>query len=202
MYRWIAVGCAVGFGLGLIFTSMIFEMALSPYGSPVTIENREEWDWNAQTNTWKFIGIMWILAGLVALYLVYRDQAKAKSSSNPEKDSENTLVEIAREPSDGETFYFKQRETIITIKSFKNLVKVANVLKKPILAYENASNLQKSKPTHTFYVIDNNTKYEYTTTTPPNHKPPHRTRSKPTKNSEKKLLRAHHLSNEISSSTN
>lgn len=84
----------------------------------------------------------------------------------PPKDSENIIVEIARETSHGETFYFKQLETIITMRSFKDLVKVANLLKKPILSHEKASNPKNNKLTLIFYIIDNNTKYQYKTTAP------------------------------------
>jgi len=84
MYKWlIAGGCAIGFGVGLIFLSMLFEMALSPFGNPLTVDSTT-WDWSAQTNTWKFIGIMWILAGTAALYILYRVQEKAKPSSKQE----------------------------------------------------------------------------------------------------------------------
>ena len=84
MYKWlIGGGCAIGFGLGLIFITTLFEMALSPFGNPLTVDYTT-WDWSAQTNTWKFIGIMWILAGTAALYILYRVQEKAKPSSKQE----------------------------------------------------------------------------------------------------------------------
>lgn len=82
MYKWLITGCAIGFGLGLIFISMIFETALSPFGNPLTVDYTT-WDWISQTNNWKFIGIMWILVGVVALYLLYRAQEKANPSSKP-----------------------------------------------------------------------------------------------------------------------
>lgn len=85
-YGWLIVACAVGFGLGLIFISMLFEMALSSFGNPLTVDYKT-WDWSAQTNTWKFIGIMWILGGMVAFYLLYRVQEKAKRSSTPSLES-------------------------------------------------------------------------------------------------------------------
>ena len=166
MYKWLIAGCSIGFGLGLLFVSMIFEMALSSFGNPLT-KDQMIWDWGAQTNTWKLIGIMWILAGLVALYLLYRVREKAspssnpssQSSSNPQKASESIIVEIAKEPAHGETSYFKQRETTITMKTLEDLVKIANQLKKPILFY-------KKESAHVFYVIENNAIYHYKTTAP------------------------------------
>lgn len=84
MDKWLIGGsCAIGFGLGLIFITTLFEMALSPFGNPLTVDYTT-WDWSAQTNTWKFIGIMWILAGIAALYILYRVQEKAKTSSKQE----------------------------------------------------------------------------------------------------------------------
>ena len=80
MYKRLMVGCAIGFGLALIFISMLFEMALSPFGNPLTVDYTT-WDWSSQINTWKLIGIMWILTGMVALYILYRTQEKAKPSS-------------------------------------------------------------------------------------------------------------------------
>lgn len=81
MYKWSIAGFAVGFGLALFFISMLFEMALSPFGDPLNVDHTT-WDWGAQTNTWKFIGIMWILAGMVTLFMLFRAQEKSKPSSN------------------------------------------------------------------------------------------------------------------------
>ena len=52
----------------------------------------------------------------------------------------------------------------INIKTLEDLAKIAEALIKPILHKKGPKT--KGKTTHTFYILDNNTKYEYTTTTP------------------------------------
>ena len=75
MYKLILAGCVIGFGLGIILTTMLFEVALSTFGNTITIDYTT-WDWNSQTNNWKLIGILWILAGLVTIYFLYKSENK------------------------------------------------------------------------------------------------------------------------------
>lgn len=52
----------------------------------------------------------------------------------------------------------------INIKTLEDLAKISEALIKPILHKEETET--KGKTTHIFYVLDNNTKYQYKTTTP------------------------------------
>jgi len=52
----------------------------------------------------------------------------------------------------------------INIKTLEDLAKISEAIVKPILHKKEPKT--KGKTTHTFYILDNNTKYEYTTTTP------------------------------------
>lgn len=78
MYKWLIAGCAIGFGLGLIFSNTLFEAALSPFGNPLTVDYTT-WDWASQTNNWRLIGILWVICGTVALYPLYRAQKHTRN---------------------------------------------------------------------------------------------------------------------------
>jgi hypothetical protein len=71
MYKWLMAGCLIGFGIGLIVASTLFETWLSPFGNPITIEYTT-WDWGSQVSLWRYIGIMWLFTGVIATYLVYK----------------------------------------------------------------------------------------------------------------------------------
>jgi len=51
----------------------------------------------------------------------------------------------------------------ITMETLEDLTKITETLIKPIL--HTTEPTTKGKTTHTFYILDNNTKYQYTTTT-------------------------------------
>lgn len=87
MYKWIAAGCLIGFGAGLLVASIIFETWLSPYGNPITIDYTM-WYWSPQVDIWRNIGIMWLLTGIIGTYLLYKLGEK-KPNPSP-KPSENT----------------------------------------------------------------------------------------------------------------
>lgn len=72
---------------------------------------------------------------------------------------EEIIVEAAKEESLGE-----EQRTTITLKTLEDLVKVAEGLGKPILHNEILQTRKGEKTTHTFYVLDGLTKYEYTVT--------------------------------------
>jgi len=38
MSRWAAAGCVVGFGVGLIFMTVLFERSLSNFGNPLMVD--------------------------------------------------------------------------------------------------------------------------------------------------------------------
>jgi hypothetical protein len=71
MYKWLIAGCLIGFGIGLIVASTLFETWLSPYGNPITIDVTI-WYWSPQVNLWRAIGIMWLLTGIIGTYLLYK----------------------------------------------------------------------------------------------------------------------------------
>jgi len=71
MYKWLIAGCLIGFGIGLVVASTLFETWLSPYGNPITLEYTM-WYWSPQVNLWRSIGIMWLLTGIIGTYLLYK----------------------------------------------------------------------------------------------------------------------------------
>jgi len=86
MYKWLIAGCLIGFGIGLIVASTLFETWLSPYGNPITIGDTM-WYWRPQVDIWRAIGIMWLLTGIIGTYLLYKLGEKTSPSPKP---SENT----------------------------------------------------------------------------------------------------------------
>jgi len=50
--------------------------------------------------------------------------------------------------------------------TMEDLAKISEALMKPILYTQKTPTPPKKETTHTFYMIDNNTKYQYKTTAP------------------------------------
>lgn len=90
MSKWAVGGCVVGFGLGLIFITLLFERALTSFGNPLMVDHTT-WDWSSQVNTWRIIGIAWFIVGIIVLLILYGVQEKPKSSSKPPADKEQQL---------------------------------------------------------------------------------------------------------------
>lgn len=88
-------------------------------------------------------------------------------SLKPEKPMEEVIMpyeEIIAE-SAGEPTY-EAEKTAIKMKSLEDLVKVADLLIKPVLSYERAQSTTSRKSTRIFYIIDGTTRYEFTITAP------------------------------------
>ncbi|NIM45380.1 MAG: hypothetical protein GTO54_07095 [Nitrososphaeria archaeon] len=90
-----------------------------------------------------------------------------KPSFKPEKPMDEVIMpyeEIIAE-SAGEPTY-EAEKTAIKMKSLEDLVKVADLLIKPVLSYEKAQSTTSKKSTRVFYIIDGTTRYEFTITAP------------------------------------
>ena len=55
----------------------------------------------------------------------------------------------------------KQAQTIVTMKTLEDLVKIADTLTKPVIHFRRPSTLESKEPIDTFYVLDDITRYEY-----------------------------------------
>jgi len=84
MYKWLVAGCLIGFGIGLVVASTLFETWLSPYGNPITIDYTM-WYWSPQVDIWRTIGITWLLTGIISTYLLYKLGKKTIPSPKPSK---------------------------------------------------------------------------------------------------------------------
>jgi multisubunit Na+/H+ antiporter MnhB subunit len=84
-------GCVVGVGLGIIFITVLFERALSEFGSPLTVDVAT-WDWRLQVNTWRVIGAVWVVVGIVVLLVLYAVGEKRNSGLKPSPDAEQTTA--------------------------------------------------------------------------------------------------------------
>jgi len=120
------------------------------------------------------------LSALVATTWAYTKTARP--SLKPKKPMEEIIapyeeivVETVEEPSSGQAAvletergnrYYKGEKPIINVKTFEDLVKVADLLGKPVLSYEKASSTSSKESTRIFYVIDGTTRYECTLTAP------------------------------------
>ncbi len=83
-------------------------------------------------------------------------------SKSPEKLVEKIIepfkeavVEVAEEPS------YKKQRTTIAMKSLEDLVSLAEGLSKPVLYLKKPPHIPDAEQMHTFYVLDDMTKYEY-----------------------------------------
>jgi hypothetical protein len=85
MSKWAVGGCVVGFGLGLVFMTVLFERSLSNFGNPLMIDHTT-WDWISQINTWRIIGLVWVIGGIAVFLILYGIQERPKSSSKPSAD--------------------------------------------------------------------------------------------------------------------
>jgi len=96
MYKWLIVGCVIGFGIGLLLASILFETWLSPYGDPIIIDYII-WHWSPQITMWKYIGIIWLLTGIIGTYFLYKISNKAESKR---KSSAKKVTAISDKRSD------------------------------------------------------------------------------------------------------
>lgn len=165
MYKWLAAGCAIGFGIGLFLASTLFETWLAPFGNPITI-GYTIWDWGSQTNFWKFMGIIWIIAGTVGIYFLYRESEKTKPLPEPSKNTQKNYTEIAEEPT-----HEVSGRTTVTMASMKDLQKIANTTTKPILHQKLPSQTAENESSHVFYVLNGTVRYQFTKTPPPKTPP-------------------------------
>ena len=102
------------------------------------------------------------LSALVATTWAYT--RTLKPSLKPKKPMEEIIapyeeiiVEITGEPPSGQT---------AMVKTLEDLVKVADLLGKPVLSYEKAPSTPSKESTRIFCVVDGTTKYECTITAP------------------------------------
>lgn len=70
---------------------------------------------------------------------------------------QDIIVEAAQEQT-------PQGQTIITIKTLEDLVKIADTLTKPIVHFQKPPTPENKEPTDIFYVLDDITRYEYNIT--------------------------------------
>jgi hypothetical protein len=70
---------------------------------------------------------------------------------------EDIIIEAAEEPP-------PRGQTTVIIKTLEDLVKIADMLTKPIIHYQKPPTPPTTEPTHTFYLLDANTRYEYNVT--------------------------------------
>lgn len=121
------------------------------------------------------------LAALVATTWLYT-RTSLGPSMKPKKlmeeiiaPYEEIVVETAGEPLSGQTAifetesgnrYFKERSPTIKVKALEDLVKLADLLGKPVLSYEKAPKTRSKESTRIFCVVDGTTRYECTITAP------------------------------------
>lgn len=161
MYKWVAAGFAIGFGIGLFLIITLFETWLAPFGNPITI-GPTIWDWASQTSFWRFMAILWILSGIVGIYFSYQGTEETKPLPEPSKNTQKTYMEIAEEPT-----HQGLSRTTVTMASMEDLQKVANTITKPILHQKLPSKTAEKEPSHVFYVLDGSIRYQFTKTPPP-----------------------------------
>lgn len=120
------------------------------------------------------------LSALVATTWAYT--RTLKPSLKPKKSMEEIIapyeeivVETAGEPPSGKIAifetesgnrYFKERRPTIKVKTLEDLVKLADLLGKPVLSYEKAPSTPSKESTRIFCVVDGTTRYECTITAP------------------------------------
>jgi len=165
----------------------------TPEGSYISTTGLEHTRPNAitDTNTIPILGVMnqryasyvFCLATLSPLVVTIWAYTKTlKPSLKPIKSIEEIIapyeeivVEAAGEPLSGRTVifetgvgnrYFKERKPTITVKTLEDLVKVADLLGKPVVFYEKTPSPKSKESTYIFYVIDGTTRYECTITAP------------------------------------
>jgi len=97
-------------------------------------------------------------AGLIGTawgFMRNRSKSPEKLVENIIKPFKESVIEVAEEPS-----YKKQRATI-TMKSLEDLVSLAEGLGKPVLHLRKPAHIPDAEQIHTFYVLDDMTRYEY-----------------------------------------
>lgn len=77
MIKWLIIGYTLGFGIGLLITTILFETFLSPLGNPLIV-NDVVVDWNTLISVWRMIGIGWIIIA-VALFLFVQFRKPSKN---------------------------------------------------------------------------------------------------------------------------
>ncbi len=71
---------------------------------------------------------------------------------------EDIIIEAAEEPP-------PRGQTTVTIKTLEDLVRIADMLTKPIIHYQKPPTTETTEPIHTFYLVEGTTRYEYNITT-------------------------------------
>jgi len=104
------------------------------------------------------------LSSLVLTALIY---IKTKPTTPP-KPKEKPLKKILKEYKEiiaetTEEPLIKPDTTIIKMATMEDLAKISEALIKPILYIQKTPTPPKKETTHIFYIIDNNTKYQYKT---------------------------------------
>jgi len=98
-----------------------------------------------------FVGLIGTAWG----FMRTRSKSPEKLVENIIKPFKESVIEVAEEPS-----YKKQRATI-TMKSLEDLVSLAEGLGKPVLHLRKPARIPNAEQIHTFYVLDDMTRYEY-----------------------------------------
>ena len=81
-----------------------------------------------------------------------RPEKKVEKIIEPFKEA---VVEVAEEPS------YKEQRATVAMKSLEDLVFLAEGLGKPVLYFRKPPRIPSAEQTHTFYVLDGATRYEY-----------------------------------------
>ena len=159
MYKWLIAGCLIGFGIGLLASSILFEAWLSTFGNPITIDYMM-WDWSQQVSIWKYTGWVWLLTGAIGTYALYKVSKKTKPLPKSSKNTQKINMRIAEEPTHDEP-----SKAIVTPASKEDLLKITNTIEKPI-AHQKLPSKTVEKESQISYVSGGSMQCQFVETQP------------------------------------
>jgi hypothetical protein len=114
----------------------------------------------------RYTSYIFVAVSIIGLSLSTYFYAKAEPTTQktpPDKliaTYKEIIIKTTEEPP------LKPDITTIKMATMEDLAKISEALMKPILYVQKTPTPPKKETTHTFYIIDNNTKYQYKTTAP------------------------------------
>jgi hypothetical protein len=127
----------------------------------ITQTETTSYDWVTNEQYASYATLTTALFGLAVcayFYLQTRPPAIATAQEKLLQDLREPYEDIIVEADEGQT---PQGQTIVTMKTLEDLVKIADTLTKPIIHFQKLSSSESIEPIDIFYVVDNTTRYEY-----------------------------------------